>query len=182
MKKALAATLLVVVSLFCLYNATAEQSFDELDSEYDLILEKWNRAKAVGEVINNGLPIYPDKGWEDEYAMEAYTSVPLIADREDGKQYAGRPYLITGTLLDIKGYGIDFQLDDGRYAIISFSEYDFETDEFADFGMYPTAKGSRFNIFCTFSSFGYELLSPETYHFTATCTDLARTFCEKRGK
>ena len=182
MRKSVMAALLVVVLLFSIHYATAEQTFEELDAEFDALLEKAKRLDAIEEVFSNGLSIYPNKSWEGEYAMEAYTIVPAIADREDGKQYAGMPFLITGTLLDIKGYGIDFQLDDGRLAIISFSEYDFETEEIIDFGMYPTKKGERYNIFCTFKSFGYEMLSPETYHFTATCTEKAKLFCEKRGK
>jgi hypothetical protein len=182
MRKSVIAILLVVACLFCGHYAIAEKSFEELDAEFDALIDKSKRLQALEDVIMNGLTIYPDKSWEDEYAMDAYTVVPVIKDRDDGKQYAGMPFLITGTLLDIKGYGIDFQLDDGRYAIISFSEYDFDTEQMIDFGMYPTRKGKRFNIFCTFKSFGYELLSPETYHFTATCTEQAKTLCEKRGK
>lgn len=182
MRKSVIAILLVVAVAFSMHYAAAEQSFDELDSEFDTLMDKAKRLDAIEEVITNGLMIYPDKGWEGEYALEAYTVVPTIKDRDDGKQYAGMPFLITGTLLDIKGYGIDFQLDDGRLAIISFSEYDFETEKILDFGMYPTRKGKRYNIFCTFKSFGYEMLSPETYHFTATCTEQAKLFCEKRGK
>ena len=182
MRKTVIALLCIVALLFCWHNVLAEQSFEELNEEFDSLIDKVKRLNALGDVINNGLVIYPDKSWEGEYAMDAFTVVPYIKDRDDGKQYAGMPFLITGTLLDIKGYGIDFQLDDGRLAIISFSEYDFETEKMIDFGMYPTRKGNRYNIFCTFSSFGWEIISPETYHFTATCTEQAKLLCEKRGK
>ena len=182
MRKSVIAILLVVAVLLGTHYAAAENSFEELDAEFDALMDKTKRLNAIEAVITNGLPIYPDKGWEGEYALDAYTVVPVIKDREDGKQYAGMPFLITGTLLDVKGYGIDFQLDDGRMAIISFSEYDFADGKMLDFGMYPTGKGERYNIFCTFSSFGFEMLSDETYHFTATCTEQAKLFCEKRGK
>lgn len=182
MRKSVISILLVVCLLFCVHYAAAEKSFEELDAEFDALIDKYKRLDALEEVIQNGLKIYPDKGWEGEYAMDAYTVVPVIKDEEDGKQYAGMPFLITGTLLDIKGYGIDFQLDDGRLAIVSFSEYDFKNGEMLDFGMYPVIKGKRYNIFCTFKSFGFEVISPETYRFTATCTEQAKKFCEERGK
>ena len=182
MRKFTMAILFAVLLIFSLHCAAAELSFDELDAEFDALMDKAKRLDAIDAVMKNGLMAYPDKGWEGEYALEAYTVVPLIKDEDDGKQYAGMPFLITGTLLDIKGHSIDFQLDDGRLATISFSEYDFETGKMIDFGMYPVIKGRRYNIFCTFKSFGYEMLSPETYRFTATCTEQARLFCEKRGK
>ena len=182
MRKSVIAILLVVALLLCGHYAVAEESFEELDAEFDALMDKMKRMEALEAAIMNGLTIYPDKSWEGEYAMDAYTVVPVIKDKEDGKQYAGMPFLITGTLLDIKGYGIDFQLDDGRLCIISFSEYDFKTGETMDFGMYPVRKGKRYNIFCTFKSFGYEMISPETYRFTATCKEQAKKFCEERGK
>ena len=182
MRKSVISILLVVVMLFSFHYAAAEKSFEEQDAEFDALTDSVKRLEAIEEVLQNELPIYPIKGWEGEYSFDAYTIVPVIADKQNGKQYAGMPFLITGTVLDIKGYGIDFKMDDGRYAIIAFDEYDSTKQEMVCFGNKPTRKGIRCNIFCTFSSFGYELLSDETYHFLASCTEQARIFCEKRGK
>lgn len=182
MKRNLAALLLVVVLIFSFTYAGAEKSLDEITQEYKQLMDQWNRIEEIKKIFENGLPIYPEKSYEDVYAFDAYTVVPVIENDEEEQEYLGVPFLITGKLLDIKGYGIDFELDDGRKAIINFDGYDFEKKEMIDFGMYPTSKGKRFNIYCTFSGFGYELLDPNTYHFFASVTEDAKRLALQRKK
>ena len=56
------AILLVVAVLLGTHYAAAEKSFEELDAEFDALIDKSKRLDAIEDVIMNGLPIYPDKG------------------------------------------------------------------------------------------------------------------------
>lgn len=181
MRKSVIAILLVVVTLFTMHYAAAEQSFEELNSEFDALMDKMKRLDAIDAVMHNGCLIYPDNGWEAEYAFEAFTIFPQIPAGERGGDYCGMPFLLTGTVLDKKGYGIDFRLDDGRLAIISFSEYDFENSKMVYFGKEPKV-GARINVYCTFSSQGFEMLDDNCLHFTASVTEEAKNLCLQRKR
>ncbi|MBO6309386.1 MAG: hypothetical protein J6N70_11230 [Oribacterium sp.] len=171
--------LLTIAVLFCFSCGLCEESFDELSEQFHDLSNKIKRIDEIEKVYHNGLPTYPERGYEDEYAFDAYTIVPVIKDEEDGKQYAGMSFLITGTVLDAKGYGIDFELDDGRKCIVSFREYDFENSKMHRFGVNPPI-GTHCNIFCTFKSFGFEMLDDHCYRFLFTASEEAKMFCEKR--
>ena len=181
MRNRIFAILSVVVLLLGSHYAVAEQSFEELDAEFDSLMDKMKLLDAIDEVFHNGCLIYPDGGWEAEYGFDAFTIFPQIPEGETGSDYCGMPFLLTGTVLDSKGYGIDFKLDDGRLAIVSFSEYDFENSKMISFGSEPKV-GKRVNIYCTFSSQGYEMLDPNTLHFTASVTEDAKRLCLQRQR
>ena len=163
-------------------NALAEKTFEQLDEEYDLLLEEYSKIQSIKDVLNNGLRTYPDQSYEGEYAFSADVFFPSDAsDKESGKPYCGKPYLLTGTCIDVKGYGIDFLLDDGRLAIIAFDYYDYDTGELIDLGNHPK-KDTRCNVYCTFSSIGLELISRNCLHFTAGVTEKVKQIClEKAG-
>ena len=180
MKKMIVAVLVLFVML--LPTCSAEKTFEQLDTEFDALLEENAKFQAVHDVLFNGLHTYPDQGIEGEYAFTADVAFPSDAvDKESGKPYCGMPYLLTGTCIDVKGYGIDFQLDDGRLAVISFDHYDFDTGKLIDLGNHPK-KDTRCNIYCTFSSIGLEMISKNCLHFTAGVTEEVKQIClEKAG-
>ena len=175
MRKSVTALLLVVVMLFCCTYATGEKSFEEL-------LEEYRKSQLIQEVFENGLRTYPDYSFEGEYAFVSDIAFPSDAiDRESGKPYCGNPYLLTGKCLDVKGYGIDFELDDGRLAIVAFDYYDSSKKAMVDLGNHPK-KGERCNIYCTFSSIGLEIISENCLHFMAGVTEEVKQLCLERGK
>jgi len=172
--------LLLILLLCC--TALAEKSFEQIDEEFDMLMEEYSKFQAVKDVLYNGLRTYPDQGYEGEYAFTADVIFPSDAlDRESGKPYCGKPYLLTGTCIDVKGYGIDFLLDDGRLAIIAFDYFDYDAGELIDLGNHPK-KDIRCNVYCTFSSIGLELISKNCLHFTAGVTEKVKQIClEKAG-
>lgn len=173
--------ILVLILMLCC-TAFAEKTFEQLDEEFDTLLEEYNKIQAIQDVLNNGLHTYPDQSYEGEYAFTADVAFPSDAvDKESGELYSGMPYLLTGTCIDVKGYGIDFMLDDGRLAVISFDYYDFDTGKFIDLGNHPK-KDTRCNIYCTFSSIGFEMISKNCLRFTAGVTEEVKQIClEKAG-
>ena len=172
---------ILIVLLFCA-DAFAEKTFEQLDEEYDDLLEQYEKIQAIDGVLHNGLRTYPGNGFEGEYAYDADVAFPSdVLDRESGKSYCGLPYLLTGACLDVKGYGIDFQLDDGRLAIIAFDYFDYDTGKLIDLGNHPP-KGTRCNIYCTFSSIGAEIISENCLHFTAGVTEEVKQICLEKGE
>lgn len=182
MMKKLVALLFVVVFMLCGHYAVAEQSFEELDAEFDQLLDKMKRLNAIDEVFHNGLLICPDGGWEDTYGLEAFTFLPGIPAGEHGDEYIGMPLLLTGTVLDKKGYGIDFQLDDGRKGIVAFDTYDFAAEKMIIFSTDWPRKGKRINMYCTFYGQGFEVIDDNCLHFYATVSDTAREYALKRKR
>lgn len=180
MKRSVCAILLLVVALSCI-NYSCSESMNELTEEFDSLLETQKKIDRIMDIIQNGLPLYPEEGYRAPYAFSAETEFPDIPEGETGKEYAGMPYLLTGTCLAVKGYGIDFQLDDGRLAVVSFNQEDLKTKTVYDFGIYPS-KNTRFNLFCTFSSVGLEMISKNCLHFTASVTEEAKTLCLQRSR
>ena len=172
--------LLLILLLCC--TALAEKSFEQIDEEFDMLMEEYSKFQAVKDVLYNGLRTYPDQGYEGEYAFTADVIFPSDAlDRESGKSYCGKPYLLTGTCIDVKGYGIDFLLDDGRLAIVAFDYFDYDAGELIDLGNHPK-KDTRCNVYCTFSNIGLELISKNCLHFTAGVTEKVKQIClEKAG-
>ena len=179
MKRKIISILLVVVTAFSYTYAAADGT--DLNKELYEILDSLNRIDAIDEVAHNGLMMYPDKGWEGEHAFESLTFVPDMTIPENADYFCGEPFFLTGFVVDVKGYGIDFRLDDGRVVIISFDPYDFEKKEIVDMGNYPR-KGKRCNIFCTFQSIGWELIGENTLHFIASATERARELCLRSKK
>lgn len=170
MKRRIAAILLLVAMAFCITNAGAEKSMEELNAEFDQLMHEYDQLQAIQDVFDNGLGIYPASGWEAEYGLKCDTEFPAFDTKEDGEQYRGMPYLLTGTCLDVKGYGIDFQLGDGRLAIIAFDAFDPETGSTILLGDHPK-KGERCNVYCTYKTMCWELLDPNCLHFYAGVTE-----------
>lgn len=180
MSKTAKAILLVVLLVFSFHYAVAEETMEELDTEFDSLMDRSERILAIRNVILSGLPFYPESSIEDDYTFDSSTVFPDIPAGEHGLEYNGMPFLITGTVLDVKGYGIDFQLDDGRKAIIDFNPFDFETLEMLDFGTAPW-KGDRCNIFCTFVKQSWELIDDNCLHFIASVTEDAKRLSQQRN-
>lgn len=178
MRKYVISVLLVVVMLFSFHNAIAEKSMEELDNEFDQLMHEYQQLTAVQEVLKNGLRVYPDNGWEAEYGFKCDTVLPAMADPEEAKAYIGMPYLLTCTVLQIKGYGLDIQLDDGRLGIVSLDTYDFSKKEMVSFGNGPILTG-KYNIYCTFTGMSHELIADDCLHFMISVTEDARQFALK---
>ena len=175
MKRLLSILLILVVLISAAYNAAAEYP------EFRELLDDMNRVQALYDTIRNGLELWPEHCSQDEYFLDAYPVFPDAADPDEADQYFGMPFLLTGTVLACKGYGIDFQLDDGRLCIISFNPFDFDADPAASvsFGKEPR-KGKRVNIYCTFTGMSYELIDPNCLHFIASASEEARRLALQR--
>ena len=178
MRKSVIAILILVAMLFSFHYASADDEWDQLMTEYNQTMKEYKQLEAIQELIKNGRKIYPDNGWEAEYGFKCDTTFPQIKNEDDAKQYAGMPYLLTGEVLDVKGYGFDFRLEDGRLAIIALDKYDFDKKEFVKFGNGPWT-GEKINVYCTFRSMGYELLDPNCLHFLISVSELAREYALK---
>ena len=169
MKRNLTALLLVVVLLFSCTYASAEKSFEELDQEYDQLLESMKRSQAISEVLKNGLPIYPKESYNDEHAFDSLVDLPDITE-ENYRDYIGTTYLLTGTCIEEKGFGCKFQLDDGRILLVSFDIY--EDGNYTSF--FPTPpEGKRCNLYCTFDRWYHDSWNKADLNFTASVTELA---------
>ncbi len=187
MRRSVIAMLLVVAMLFSVHYAAADKSMDELDKEFDQLLEEYvkkqkelEQIETVKNRVNNGLKLYPDNGWEDEYAFQCDTVIPQMANEEEARQYIGNPYLLTGKVLAVKGYGFDFQLEDGRLGIVSLDRFDFDTGEFVVFGNGPYTEGRKINVYCTFLGMSKELIADDCLHFLISVSEKARQFALKK--
>ncbi len=178
MRKTVMAMLLVVVMLFSVHYAAADDDWDQLMVDYNQTMKEYKQLEAIQALIENGRKIYPDNGWEAEYGFKCDTIFPQVKDEEEAKQYAGMPYLLSGTVLDVKGYGFDFKLDDGRLAIVALDRYDFDKKDFVKFGNGPWT-GEKINVYCTFKCMGYELLDPNCLHFLISVSELAKEYALK---
>jgi hypothetical protein len=169
MRKTVISILLVVALLLSVTYAGAEKSFEEMDKEYDQLMESWKRTEAVSKVLKNGLPTYPKGSYNDEYAFDSLVELPNITE-ENYKDYVGTTYLLTGTCLEEKAFGCKFQLDDGRVLLVSFSI----RNDGKYTSLLPTPpEGKRCNLFCTFNSWYHDSWNKADLNFQASVTELA---------
>lgn len=168
--------LLIVALLFSGTYSFAEQLEDQ-DSEFDQLLSKYEKIEAIEKVFNNGLPIYPDGSYKDEYAFDCLVDLPEITE-ETASEYIGSTYLLTGKCVEKKGFGCVFQLDDGRKLLVSFDIYD--DGEYTDFFPVPGEK-LRCNLYCTFRSWYHDPMYETDLNFTASVTQKAVDYCKKVG-
>ena len=185
MRKSVIAMLLVVVVLFGFYNASADKTMKELDEEFDQLLEEYKQAekeyrqiKEIEKIFENRLRVYPENGWEAEYAFKCDTSLPDISE-ENYKDYVGKPYLLTGTCLKERGFGCTFKLDDGRILIVSFDIYD--DGDYTSFFPSPLEE-ERCNLYCTFTSWYHDIMNDGDLNFVASVTEKARQHALMRLK
>ena len=177
MTKHVTAILLIVVLLFSFTYSSSEKSFEEMDKEFDDALEQYKRAEAISKVFDNGLKIYPENGWEAEYAFDSLVDLPEITE-ENEKDYIGTTFLLTGTCVLKKGFGCVFQLEDGRKILVNFDIYD--NGEYTSFFPAPSEK-TKCNLYCTFKSWHHDVMYKTDMNFIASVTETAVQYCKKHG-
>ena len=147
------ALLLLVVLAFSYTIAVAEKPMAELDHEFDQLMK-------IYKVYDNGFPIYPAESINEEFANAAETEFPVITDLESGRPYNGVPFLLTGTVVDVKGSTVYLKLDDGQTVSILFSYIG--NDGYHEYSPMPL-KRKQCNIYCIFEKYSIYSENPVLY-------------------
>ena len=101
MKKAIVSVIILVL-LAVPFAGLCEQTMEELDQEYDSLLDEYKRIQSIRDILNNGNKTYPNISDNYDNILDVALEIPDdVFSYGTGRKVAGSIYLVTGTVVDM---------------------------------------------------------------------------------
>ncbi len=141
-------SILILFSMNSMVNVAFSETMEELDEEFDSLIEDYKHNQRILDILHNGNYTYPSISDNYDNIMDVELEIPDdVFSYATGKAKAGTIYLVTGKVIEMESY-FDWTVDvDGKIIHIWPMCYD---EEKIKSGVRFPKVGETANFYITF--------------------------------